>query len=140
MGSLADGFARADRSGRAVILEKFVEQNPNKVAFFFKARILARQLESRASYTLLKEYENAIARLKYPGRKRHMFAGYFTGKHYEEKARPYVQRIKQLKNEKNINTKTVLPIITDMVETEGYELARDYFDRVSTGIESDDII
>ena len=83
--SIAGNFVKADKPARTEILKNFVEQNPNKALFFFKARKIAGLLGKNAPYALLKEYETTIARLKYPNRKNHLLAGYFCSRHYEDR-------------------------------------------------------
>ena len=136
--SIAGNFVKADKPARTEILKNFVEQNPNKALFFFKARKIAGLLGKNAPYALLKEYETTIARLKYPNRKNHLLAGYFYSRHYEDRMDPYLQKIKQLKKQGNARAETLMPVVADMVEKEGYDLAREYFDQVGAGQKPDE--
>ena len=108
--SIVGNFVKADKPTRTEILKNFVERNPNKALFFFKARKFSGLLGKNAPYALLQEYETTVARLRYPNRKNHLLAGYFSSRHYEDRMGPYLQRIKQLKKQGNARAETLMAV------------------------------
>ena len=134
--SLAARLLGADKATRTQILASFAKHNAGKLKLLFAARKLAGILKKQAPYSLLNEYELTMARLINPGKKKHFLAGYFAGRHYEDRIRPYKTEIKQLGKQGNLTAEVLMPTIADMSETEGYALAREYIDRSQGGIGS----